>query len=313
MRRAALQQAQLDAANLRAGGSLHVVGEEGGQTTQLGVTKGILRRIRRAVFGNELAVLVVHAFGNDDQTFLVLFVDRLDLLGERVQIKINLGQVDQIRAVAAVVRQRRSRGQPAGVTAHALHDRDHAGVIHGGILVHFHHGRRDVLRRRTVARAMVGAVQVVVDRLRNAHYAALVAVLQHILGDFVAGIHRVVAAVVEEIADVVLLEDLEDALIIGIVHIGILQLIAAGTQRGGRRILHQRKLCRIFLAHVDQIVIQNALDAVQRAEYLGDRIGLQRGLDRAVSGSVNGGGRTAGLTDNASATKLAHENHSFQI
>ena len=263
MRRAALQQAQLDAAHLRAGRRLHVVGEERRETAELGVTEGVLRRARGGVLGDELAVLVVDALGHDDQALLVLLIDRLDLLGEGIEIEVDLGQVDQVGALAAVIGERGGGGQPAGVAAHALDDGDHAGVVHGGIAIDFHHGRGDVLRRGGIARAVIGAVQVVVDRLRDAHHAALIAVLEHELGDLVAGIHRVVAAVVEEIADVVLLEDLEDALVVGVVDVGILELVAAGTEGGRGRVLHQRELRRVLLAHVDEVVVEHTLDAVQ--------------------------------------------------
>ena len=59
---------------------------------------------------------------------------------------------------------------------------------------------------------MIGAEQVVVNGFGNAHNAAGITDLLHILGDFVAGVHGVVTAVVEEIADVVLLENGEDFL-----------------------------------------------------------------------------------------------------
>ena len=234
----------------------------------------------------------------------------LDLLGEGVQVEVALGQVDQVGAIAGVIGQRGGGGQPAGVTAHALDDGDLTLVIHGGIAVHFHDGGGDVLGGGGEARAVVGAVQVVVDGLGNAHHAALIAVLQHELGDLVAGVHAVVAAVVEEVAHVVLLEDLEDALVVGVVHIGVGQLVAAGAQRGGGGVLHVGKLLGIFLAHVDQVVVQHALDAVQRAQHLGDVRILQRGLDRAVGGSVDDGAGAAGLTDDACAFQLAHC-HSF--
>ena len=196
------------------------------------------------------------------------------------------------------------------VTAHALDHGDLALVVHGGVAVDLHDGGGDVLGRGREARAVVGAVQVVVDGLGNAHHAALIAVLQHELADLVAGVHAVVAAVVEEVAHVVLLEDLQDALVVGVVHIGVGQLIAAGTQRGGRGVLHVGKLLGIFLAHVDQVVVQHALDAVQRAQDLGDVLILQRGLDRAVGGSVDDGAGAAGLTDDTCAFQLAHC-HSF--
>ena len=50
------------------------------------------------------------------------------------------------------------------------------------------------------------------------------------LGDLVAGVHGVVSAVVAEIADIVLLEDLKNALVIGIVFIRVLDLVAAGAR-----------------------------------------------------------------------------------
>ena len=84
---------------------------------------------------------------------------------------------------------------------------------------------------------MVSAEQVVVDGLRNTHYAAVVANLLHVLRDLVASIHGVVAAVVEEVTNVILLEDLKDALVIGVVLVGVLHLVAAGAEGGGGGVL----------------------------------------------------------------------------
>ena len=100
-----------------------------------------------------------------------------------------------------------------------------------GVLIHLHAGGGDILGGGGEAGAVVGAEQVVVNGLGHAHDAALIAHLLHILGDLVAGVHGVVAAVVEEVADIVLLEYLQDALVIGVIHIGVGQLIAAGSQR----------------------------------------------------------------------------------
>ena len=53
---------------------------------------------------------------------------------------------------------------------------------------------------------MVCSVKVVVDGFGNAYNVDIVARLSHILAYFVAGIHTVVAAVIEEIPYVVLFE-----------------------------------------------------------------------------------------------------------
>src|SRR5699024_1226922 len=110
--------------------------------------------------------------------------------------------------------QSSSGGQPAGMTAHALDDGDHAGVVHLAVTADFHEGSGNVLGSGSKAGAVVGTGQVVVDGLGHAHDTALIANPVHVLGNLVAGIHGVVAAVVEEVTDVVLLEDLQDLLVV---------------------------------------------------------------------------------------------------
>ena len=155
---------------------------------------------------------------------------------------------------------------------------------------------------------MVGAEEVIVDGLGDAHDAALVANLLHILGDLVAGVHGVVSAVVAEIADIVLLEDLKNALVIGVVLVRILDLVAAGAERGGRRVGQAIEFCAVFLVHAQQLVVQNALDAVVRAVDLRDAVCVERGADAAVRAGVDDGRRAAGLTDDQCAFQCFRHN-----
>ena len=76
---------------------------------------------------------------------------------------------------------------------------------------------------------MVGAEQVIVNGLGDAHNPALIARLGHEAADLGTGIHRVIAAIIEEIANIILLENLQNTLIIGFIHIRIGNFIAAGT------------------------------------------------------------------------------------
>ena len=153
---------------------------------------------------------------------------------------------------------------------------------------------------------MIGAVKIVVDRLGNAHHAAFIADALHIFRNLVAGIHRIVAAVVEEITDVILAEDFQDPLIIGIVHIGILELIAAGTERGGRSMQKQGELVSVFFAHIVKNIVQNAADAVGRTVNLRDIRTVQRSTDYAVSACIDNRSRTAGLADDRGTNQLLH-------
>ena len=67
---------------------------------------------------------------------------------------------------------------------------------------------------------------------------------------------------------------------------------------------HVFQLGGIFLIHDHQFVIQDALDAVERAVDLGDVGILQTGFDHAVGGAVDDGRRTAGLTDNQRTNQI---------
>ena len=108
------------------------------------------------------------------------------------------------------------RGDPARVAAHHFQDEHlgrgagHRGDVEAGFADR--HG--DVLGDRAEARAAVGDRQVVVHGLRHVDGLHRVAQLLGQLRDLEAGVGRVAAAVVEEVADVVRLEDFDQALVL---------------------------------------------------------------------------------------------------
>ena len=158
---------------------------------------------------------------------------------ELLHVKVHFRQVDQIRSGAAGRRQRGAAGQPAGVAAHDLHDRDRAGVIHTAVFGHFHAGGRYVLGSTGKTGAVIGAEKVVVDGLGHTHHAAVPIVRLHVTADLVAGVHGVVAAVIEEIAHVVFLKGLQNTPVIRIVRVRIRHFVAAGAQLRRRRVQKQ--------------------------------------------------------------------------
>ena len=301
---AALQQVQLDTAHLGAGLFLQHLCQNGGQTAQLGVTEAVVGGNLR--LGHEVAVGIVDALGHSHDAAALLGVDALHIVDEVLHVEVDLRQIDQVGACAVQSGQRRSGGQPTGVTAHDLHDHDHAGIIYVGVLIDLHHGGGDILGSRSVAGAVVGAEQVVVDGLGNAHHTAVIAHGLHVVVDLVAGIHGVVAAVIEEVADIMLFEYLQNALVIGVVQLGIGDLVAAGAESRGGGVLQKPQLLGILQPHVKQAVIQHALDAVLCAQHLGDGAGLQRRVDHAVSAGIDNGSGAAGLTDNTRAAQFFH-------
>ena len=126
----------------------------------------------------------------------------------------HFGQADHVHALAVVaLGQSGGSGQPAGVAAHDLHHGDVLGAVNGGVTDDLLHHHADVLGSRAVAGGVVGDHQVVVDGLGHAHKADVALDACAVICQLADGVHGVVAADVEEVADVQLLQDGEQLLV----------------------------------------------------------------------------------------------------
>ena len=302
MRTAALKQAQLDPADLGAGMLLHNIGQQGSQAAELGVAEAVRRR--GLGLRDEASVRIVNALGNRDKNLAVLLIDGVNIRKELVHVKIALRQIDQIRAGAVGGRQSSAGSEPAGVTAHNLDDHDHAVVINAGILVDLHAGGGNILRRTAEAGAVVRSEKIIVDGFGDTHHTALIAHRCHIAADLVAGIHGIVSAVIEEIADVILFEDLQDAFVVLVILFRICHLVAAGAEFGRGGMQKKAQFFGILFIHDIKLVIQDTLNAVGRPINLRNLRGIQRSTDHAVGTGVDDGSGTAGLTENAGTDQL---------
>ena len=101
---AALQQAQLDAANLAAQLVLNGVSQHGSQTAELCMAEAI--GSRGLSLGYEGAVSVVNTLGNSYQAVALLVVDALYVSQELLHVEVGLRQVNQIRTCAQPASQR---------------------------------------------------------------------------------------------------------------------------------------------------------------------------------------------------------------
>ena len=201
------------------------VGDERRDATQLRVAEGVFR----AGIGEEASICVGRAFGDDDHAVADALHGLLDARQEGHRIEGDLREQDDVRRrIAALAGESACGGDPAGVAAHHLHHEHfgggarHRGDVERGLQ------RRDgdVLRDRAEARAAVGEGQVVIHGLRHADAGDGIAERLAHLRDLVRGVHRIIAAVVEEIADVMGLEDLDQPLIFGAVLVETLELEA---------------------------------------------------------------------------------------
>ena len=105
-----------------------------------------------------------------------------------------------------------------------------------------------------------------------------------------------------------LFEHVEDDPVIGLVHVGIGELVAAGAELGCRGIGEILQLRRVLEAHIVKRIGQYAGNAVIGAQHLGDLLRVESGTNGAVGRSVDNGSRAAGLTDDAGADEfVCHE------
>ena len=115
---------------------------------------------------------------------------------------------------------------------------------------------------------MIGVRQVVINGLGDAVDAQLVAASARLLMYFESRVLRIVAADIKEVADVMRLKDLEEP-----VHVfaGLLWALleiefeTACAQRGRRRVFEALDSPCPLLADVNQVLVQDAQDAIGAA------------------------------------------------
>ena len=224
------------------------------------------------------------------------------LVGQLGQRAGAFGQVDLQRHLALGIGQPGGRRNEADLAAHRLHHqhrigRAGAGVLLVGVLDHVHPvaGHRAVAGR-VVDQPELAVAHVVVDRLGHADGHQVQPALVGQLGDLVGRVHRVVAADVEQIADLVGPQDLDHPLeILGLAR---LELVAAGADRAGRRRESQQgHLLGRLGREVEQFLLQHALDAVPGPVDRADGVELAGRLDDPPQAAVDDRRRPAALGD----------------
>jgi hypothetical protein len=145
--------------------------------------------------------------------------------------------------------------------------------------------------------------EVVVDGLRYADTHDRQPELRAELRDLVSRVHRVAAAVVEEVPDVVGPEHLDEPLVLGAVRVEPLELVARGAERAARRVPQGRDGARGLGRRIDHVFRQRAEDSVApRVDAAELVLVLARRLDDAAGARVD---------DRRDAARLSVENVLF--
>ena len=92
------------------------------------------------------------------------------------------------------------------------------------------------------------------------------------------GVHGIVAAVVEEIADVVRAEYVDQPLVLGAILVDPRELVARRAEGAARRVAQRADGGRALLAGVDHVLGERADDAVAAGIYLADLVPCLRAV-----------------------------------
>src|SRR5258706_11391229 len=295
-----------------AGGALQVVGERPvilvfqsvldelrddlPRAAQLRMAESVLQ----TGLGKEFPLPVAQALRHGDRAVPVAFHDSLDPLEELLLVELDLGKKEYLRRVAFPVGgEAAGCGDPPRVPAHYFHHEDPRRSLRhrGDVEPRFANRGRNVFRDRPETRAVVGDRKIVVDGLGNAHANERVSELFADLRDLPSGVRGIVAAVVEEEADVVGPEYVDQALVMCPVFIDTFQLVAPRAERATRRGLEPRDRRCGLAAGVDQVLGERTDDAVAAGVDLADAVSvLARGLDHARGTRVDDGGHPTRLS-----------------
>ena len=252
------------------------------------------------------AVLIADALAADD-AHEPEFIERfLRFRDEAVELEGNLGDENDMRRVFRVfLGERGGGGKPSGVATDRLEDDERVDLLHiARENARLLDRKRDVTRRGREARRMVRREEVVVDRLRDADAAKVVALRFAVFFDAADRVHRVVAAREEVVANVVLLELLENAR-----KIGFLNLMTATSKRASRRRFETLDDFRRDRRKVENLILHEPFDPVLHSEdfvHLGVGALLsefETALNDTAKARVNDAGRSAALTDDHVALK----------
>src|SRR5713226_6072759 len=200
-------------------------GDEIARPAQLRMAESVLQ----TGLGEELPLPVAQALRHGDRAVPVALHDFLDPFEELVLVELDLGKEQYLRRVALPVGgEATGGGDPPRVPAHYFHHEDPRRSLRhrGDVETRFANRGRHVFRDRPETRTVVGDRKIVIDGFGNAHAHQRVSELFADLRDLPGGVCGIVAAVVEEVADVVGSEYLDQTLVMCPVFIDTFQLVA---------------------------------------------------------------------------------------
>ena len=150
------------------------------------------------------AVLVAYTLGYCYYHVGMLLKRRGDILKKSVKAEGYLWQIYIIGGSHTVKSHKTRRGcEPARVTPHDLNNCNSFYGVYRTVADYFGKSCGNILCGTAVAGSVVGARKVVVDGFGNAYYPHVPITGLEVFGKLCDGVHGIVAAYIEEIADII--------------------------------------------------------------------------------------------------------------
>lgn len=262
---------------------------EGAGTGELDVTVGI--DFLGIGGGDGGTVVIDDTFGDGDDAATEAVDDLADLFWEEADIEGAFGEVDEVGAVIeALACEGGGGGEEAGVTAH--HDVNFDTWEGAVIEVIALEGFGDEAGGGGVSWGVVIFAQIVIDGFWDMEAVEFVAVIFCGFVDDVRGFGGIVPADIEEVADVMGTEAVEDG--VAIVEGGF---FTNGAECGGGGTGDQFEVLGCFAGEVDEVIAEDTVNAVAGAVNFFNFGIFSCFEDCADEALVNDDGGAAGLSD----------------
>ena len=185
---------------------------------------------------------------------------------------------------------------PSGISTHYFDDGNQIVLTHRFVVEgRFLHHRAKVFNDASVARAVVGGNQVVINGLGHSNYPQGIALALGKFRNFIGCILGVISSAVKEVADIVGFKNFEDTLILLVA----LKFKAAGTQSRSWGVAQATNVLLGLFGEINQVFFKNAKHSIHTPVDFLDALLIERFRDNPGYTGVNDGSRPARLGDQA--------------
>ena len=212
MRCAALSKAQLYRAHLTTYTVFHYALEHLSRSCKIFVSKYV-HSTGLCACANVFTVSKSDSLGYRNKNGGMIFKSVFNVVYKSLFVEDTLGKIYKVGALAVKRCECRRSGKPSRISAHDLNDSHSIHSIYVYITYDLCDGSSHKLCGTAKSGRMIGSHKIVVYSLRNTYYTKLIIVRCRISRKLENGIHRIVAADIEEVSDIILFEDLEYSVI----------------------------------------------------------------------------------------------------